>query len=66
MSKRTVEAERYFGKMLRAPKTFNPKVETSLTRIEQQKRMNQFGWAVFLLLIGTIPVVVLLECLRVI
>lgn len=64
MSKRAVEAERYFGETLRAPKTFNPKVETSLTRLEQQNSMNRFGLGFMLSFVGVFAVVMFLECLR--
>lgn len=64
MSRRTVEAERYFAESLRAPKTFHPKVETNYTRIEQQNSMNRFGLGFMLSFVGVFAVVVFLECLR--
>ncbi len=66
MSRRTVEAERYFGEALRAPKTFHPKVETNYTRLKRQQRMNNFGMGFILSFVVVFGVVIFLECLRVI
>jgi len=65
MIRKKKATERYFGEALRGHKTFTPKVETSLTRIERQRRMDRFGWVVLLLLLSFVPIVAFFECLRV-
>lgn len=66
MIKKKKAAERYFGEAFRGKKTFMPKVETSLARIEQKHRMDRFGWNIFLLLLALVPLVAFIECWRVV
>ena len=60
------EAERHFAKSLRAPVTFTPKVATSITRLEEQRRIDNVGIAVLIAIVMFIPIVAFVECLRVV